>query len=153
MGSSMKTVYTIEQLKEREDFTDDVIKYLLVEMPKIAEMFDNKFDWKNCPLFKLAREYIFLVCRRNGEVRGHMLCYVFTSPLDVNVKILYQLSFYVKPDSGRTAYHLFHKFIDIGKERANHVITMLTTKTNLKPSTLEKLGFKELETLYRMEIK
>jgi hypothetical protein len=84
---------------------------------------------------------------------GHMICFFTKTPLDPQVTILRQLSFYAKPDSGRTAYHLFHKFIDIGKKQANHIITMLTSHTNIKPSTLENLGFKELETLYRMEIK
>jgi hypothetical protein len=115
-------------------------------------MFDEKLDWKIARSLSLINNAIFLICRRNGEIRGHMLCYVFTSPLDIKVKVLYQLSFHVKPDSGRTAYHLFQKFIDIGKDRANHIITMLTTHTNIKPSTLERMGFKELETLYRMEI-
>lgn len=152
MSLISKTTYTIEQLN-RESFKNPALqKYLYEEAPKISAMFDNKLDYRNCPVISLAENYIFLVCRRNGEIRGHMLCYVFTSPLDINVKVLYQLSFYVKPDSGRTAYHLFQKFIDIGKDRANHIITMLTSHTNIKPSTLENLGFKELETLYRLEV-
>lgn len=148
----MTTVYTIEQLNKDTVHLFGVKQYLYEVAPKLSEMFEGKLDYKNCPIEALAENYIFLVCRRNGEIRGHMLCYVFTSPLDIKVKILYQLSFYVKPESGRTAYHLFQKFIDIGKDRANHIITMLTSHTNIKPTTLERLGFKELETLYRMEI-
>jgi hypothetical protein len=148
------TTYTIEQIKESHyTLPQDFINYLYEEAPKISAMFDNKLDYRNCPVRKLVNDCIFLVCRRDGEIRGHMICNLFTSPLDSKVKILYQLSFYVKPDSGRTAYHLFQKFIDIGKDRANHIITMLTSHTNIKPSTLENMGFKELETLYRMEIK
>lgn len=152
----MKINYTIEQLtipKKDLPLAEDVIKYLVETGPALSKLFDNKFNWKNAPILKLIKNCIFLVCRRNGEIRGHMICYVFNSPLDPEVRILYQLSFYVKPDSGRTAYYLFQKFIDIGKERANHIITMLTSRTNIKPSTLKSLGFEELETLYRMEIK
>jgi hypothetical protein len=150
------TDYTIEQvtrdyLNDEKNATVFTI-YLAQVGPALTKMFDNKLDWKNVNLQALVENCIFLVCRRNGEIRGHLICYLAPSPLDIKVKILYQLSFYVKPDSGRTAYHLFQKFIDIGKDRANHIITMLTTHTNIKPSTLENLGFKELETLYRMEI-
>jgi hypothetical protein len=148
----MKTTYTIEQLDKTTIYDKDVLLYLCDIGPKLSELYNNKLDYKNTPYEALADKCIFLVCRRNGEIRGHMICHIFHSPLDPKVKILYQLSFYVKPDSGRTAYHLFHKFIDIGKDRANHIITMLTSQTNIKPSTLESLGFKELETLYRMEL-
>jgi hypothetical protein len=148
----MKTSYTIEQLVNPEDFTEHVKKFFREEAPKISEMFDNKLNYKNCPIYEIAKKYIFLVCRRDGEMRGYMICFLTNTPLDPEVKILRQLSFYVKPDSGRTAYHLFQKFIDIGKDRANHIITMLTSQTNIKPSTLENYGFKKLETLYRMEI-
>ena len=149
----MTTTYTIDKLDRKTLFDPDVKKYLFEVAPKISEMFNNKLDYKNCPVTALVDNYDFLVCRRNGEIRGHLICYVFTSPLDVKVKILYQIAFYAKPDSGRTAWHLFQKFIDIGKAQANHVITMLTSHSNIKPSTLKNLGFEELETLYRLEIK
>lgn len=151
----MKTSYTIEQIKdpgENLPYDFDFIEYLLEVGPTLTNLFEGKLDYKNCNVRDLVNNCIFLVCRRNGKIRGHMICYLTNSPLDPKVKILRQLSFYVKPDSGRTAYHLFHKFIDIGKDRANHIITMLTSHTNIKPSTLENLGFKELETLYRLEI-
>lgn len=149
----MTTTYTIEQLTREDLLDEEVIHYFCDVAPTIANIFGNKFNFRNAPVVDLVNNCIFLICRRNGEIRGHMLCYLSFSPLDPEVKILRQLSFYVKPDSGRTAYHLFQKFIDIGKDRANHIITMLTSQTNIKPSTLESLGFEELETLYRMEIK
>ena len=150
----METTYTVEQVREiNYCVPEDFIKYIYEVGPEISKLFDNKLDSRNTRFRDLVNNYIFLVCKRNGEIRGHLLCYIFISPLDPEVKVLYQLSFYAKPDSGRTAYHLFQKFVDIGKKEANHIITMLTSQTNIKPSTLENLGFKELETLYRMEIK
>jgi hypothetical protein len=101
----------------------------------------------------MVEDYCFLVCIRKGEITGHMICQVCTTPLDPTVKIMQQLSFYVKPDSGRSAYYLFQKFIDIGKTHANHIITMLARQTNIKPSTLESMGFEEVEKTYRMVIK
>jgi hypothetical protein len=153
MDLQTTTTYTIEQLDGVSVWNDDVRRYLYDVAPKLSEMFDGALNWENTPYALLADKLIFLICRRNGEIRGHMIANLYTSPLDIKVKILYQVSFHVKPDSGRAAYHLFQKFIDIGKDRANHIITMLTTHSNIKPATLERYGFKELETLYRMEIK
>lgn len=151
-------IYTIDRVKVEEfcgyKCTDiDVEKYFNEEAPRIAELFDNVFDWRNCNVAELAEKMILLVCRRNGELRGFMLCALYTNTFDPKVKILKQLAFNVKPDSGRTAYHLFRKFLDIGKAEANHIITMLTRHTNIKPSTLEAFGFEQLEVQYRLEIK
>jgi hypothetical protein len=146
-------VYTIEQLTLEDLKKQDVIVYLIMVVPKIGKLFEDKFDWRNADVEYLVKNRIFLICRRDGKISGHLICNLFNSPLDPKVTILQQTLFYVKPDSGRTAYHLFQKFIDIGKDRANHIITMLTTHTNIKPITLENMGFKELETMYRMEIK
>jgi len=146
------TTYTIERLTNAL-ITSEIANYLVTEAPKISAMFDNKLDWNKTPFAHLIENYQFYICRRNGEITGHLICYIFTSPLDTSKKILYQLAFYAKPDSGRTAWHLFQKFIDIGRKDANHIITMLTSQTNIKPSTLKNLGFEEVETLYRLEIK
>jgi len=144
--------YTIERLTLETLYNSDVLKYLNEEAPKISKLFDNKLNYKNCPVHELVINYIFLICRREGEITGHMILELSESPLDNDVKILYQISFYAKPHSGRTAFHLFQKFIDIGQKESNHIITMLTSKTNIKSSTLERMGFKELETLYRLEV-
>jgi hypothetical protein len=52
----------------------------------------------------------------------------------------------------KAAYLLFKDFIDFGKSNANHIITMICKITNIKPESLLKLGFTEMETLYRLEI-
>lgn len=154
MGIIMTTTkYELIRLQKLEDFTPMVIHYIISEGPKISELFDNKLNWENTPVIKLADKFHFYICKRNGEITGHFIAALTFSPLDPTVKVFRQWALYAKPDSGRTAYHLFQKFIDIGKKEANHIITMLTSRTNIKPSTLENMGFKELETLYRMEIK
>ena len=142
--------YIVDRISLLED---DVVKFLNEEVDNIASLFGNKFNPENCAIESMVHHGIFLVCRRKGEVTGLHISWLYKSPLDLEKKILQQQIFYVKPGSGHTAYHLFQKFIDIGKNEADHVITMLTGVTNIKPETLNKLGFKELETLYRMEIK
>lgn len=143
------TTYTIEKVNL---YSDELRNFLEVECPKISSIFGSKFNYENAAIKLMIEKGIFLVAKRNGEIRGIHISWLSKSPLDMNVKILQQQLFYVKPNSGRTTYHLFKKFIDIGKSEANHIITMLTRQTNIKPDTLVKLGFSELEVLYRLEV-
>lgn len=144
--------YTIERLRSVQDFTPEIHKFLAEEVPKISKMFNDVFNYENCIEYIFAEAGVFLLCKRNNEITGLMIAFLFKSPFDYKTILLQQQLFYVKPNSGRTAYYLFKKFIDIGKSEANHIITMLTSQTNIKPQTLEKMGFKELETLYRLEV-
>lgn len=148
----MKPIYTIERLSKLEDFTEDVDAWLEEVAPKISALFGHVFNYKNFRPHLFAQKGFFLICRRNGEIRGGMVGGVQRSLIDPEIKILQQVILYVKPDSGRAAYYLFKKFIDIGKTEANHIITMTTSQTNIKASSLERLGFKEMETLYRLEV-
>ena len=145
-------IYTIERLKCKEDFTEDVKKFWNEEAPKIGKLFDDKLDYRNCKPILLAERGVFFICRRDGEITGQHISSLSLCPLDLGKTLLHQMHFYAKPDSGRTAYHLFKEFLDFGKLNADHIITMLTSQTNIKSSTLERMGFEELETLYRLEV-
>jgi len=147
------TTYTVKRLNSILCLDDNIIKFLNEEIPNISKLFDDKFDFNNCVIEGLIRAGYFLVVKRNGETTGLHVSFLSKSPFDFNCRILTQQLFYVKPESGRSAYHLFKKFIDIGKSEADHIITMLTSQTNIKPETLNNMGFSELETLYRMEVK
>ena len=141
--------YRIERLREP---TEELLEFIKREAPELNKRFGSKFNFENVNLKLMTEKGLFLVCKRDGEIRGWLIAFMNASPFDTNVKILQQQSLFVIPDSGRTAYHLFKNFIDIGKEEADHIITMLTSQTNIKPSTLNSMGFKELETLYCLEI-
>ena len=143
------TTYTIEKVNCVDD---ELLKFLQEEVPKISEMFDSKFNYENCDLEHMVKNGVFLVCKKDNFLTGFHLSWLMSSPLDVTVKILTQQLFYVKPDSGRTAYHLFKKFIDFGQTHADHINTMIGRHTNIKASTLKRWGFEELEVMYRMEV-
>lgn len=147
----MLTAYTIERIKL--PIPKDVEVFLEEEIPKISKIFKDKFNFENRDDFIMFEKGVVLVCKRNEEITGIFLAFLYPSVFDSETKLLQQQLFYVKPDSGRTAFHLFKKFIDIGKNEADHIITTLTSQTNIKPKTLEKMGFEKLETLYRMEVK
>lgn len=142
-------IYTIERIKKP---SDELYNFLSEECFKLSELFGSVFNPENAQVELMISKGIFLVGRKRGEIRGVHISWLFESPLDKQVKILQQQLFYVKPDSGRMAFHLFKKFIDIGETEANHIITMLTTHTNIKSDNLKKLGFNELEVMYRMEV-
>lgn len=143
------TVYKVERVTKHSDELD---KFLKETCPEISKMFGSKFNHERAAVHHMINKGYFLIGRRNGEIRGIHISWLMFSPLDMTKKILHQQLFYVKPDSGRMAYHLFEKFIDIGKGEADHIITMLTSRTNIKPCTLESKGFKMLEVLYRLEV-
>lgn len=147
-----KTTYTIKRINNILELDTNILNFFKEEIPNISKMFGDKFDFDNCVIEGFLRSGIVLVCERDGEITGLHASFISKSPFDFKLNILTQQIFYVKPDSGRTAYHLFKKFIDIGKREADHIITMLTSQTNIKPQTLQNMGFKELETLYRMEV-
>ena len=141
--------YTIKRYR---NYTKELAIFLHEHIPKISKKFGDKFDHTNRDDFRLFEKGIFLVCERDGEIQGIHISFLLHSVFDHNTRILQQQLFYCKEGSGRAAYHLFKKFIDIGKQEANHIITMLTSQTNIKPETLRKMGFNELETLYRLEV-
>lgn len=150
------STYTIEQVTIENLYNIDLLRYFQSEMPALSKRFDDDFNYKNLKdshMERMVQDCMFYICRKNGEISGHLICELINSTFDPEVKILNQISLYAKPGSGRTAWHLFQKYIDIGKARANHIFTMLTSETNIKPSTLENMGFKYAETVYRMEIK
>jgi len=95
---------------------------------------------------------VFLVAMKDGKVVGIHSSYLSTCIFNPEIKILQQLLFYVVKGHSKATYLLFNKFIDIGKDEANHINTMLTGHTNIKPESLKRYGFNELETLYRMEV-
>ena len=143
--------YTISRETE---LTPELREFLVEETDRMNASFGHDaFDISFALVVKMIREGVFLVCRRHGEITGFHVSWIFRSPLDVNVRLIQQQAFYVAEDSGRTAYHLFKYFIDFGKREADHIITMVASKTNIKPATLKRWGFEELETLYKLEVK
>jgi len=141
-------VYTVERINS---YDRDLHYFIVANGDYLSELFGGVFNYENAAFPRMAEKAVFLVGRKNGEIRGIHVSWLVRSPLDVSVKILQQQIFYVKPESGRMAFTLFQKFIDIGKTEANHIITMLTKHSNIKPSTLQRWGFNELEVWYRLE--
>ncbi|MGL4559106.1 MAG: hypothetical protein ACRCV5_16520 [Afipia sp.] len=110
-----------------------------------------QLDSSNFDIVAYAATHRMMVCWYKGEPVGIMMAHLQYSILDPKVVIYYQDVLWARPGT-RAAYYLMQDFIDFGKKNANHLITMIAAKTNLNARSLERLGFKELETLYRMEV-
>lgn len=93
------------------------------------------------------------IAHRDDKILGSILGSLGRAALDPTLKVLYQDQLYVKKSSGRAVYLLMKEFIDYGRANANLVFTCRGKYTNLKGSSLERLGFQETETLYHLEVK
>ena len=81
---------------------------------------------------------------------GLMLSRLYYSTFDGTTRVLMQDLLYARPGS-RAAKALLDDFIDFGRHNADHILTAIGEHTCIKPSSLAGMGFKELETIYRME--
>lgn len=139
--------YTILEKTQEELTTHDLV-FMGRSFYELSERIGHKFNWQN---FHLPVGYRLTFCYRDDAPVGYMIARLSGSVFDSTLKVLRQDLLYAKPGT-RAARILLNDFIDFGKRNANHVITNIAETTNIKPRSLEKLGFKKLETLYRMEI-
>ena len=141
---------TIRQL-EFDDLTESRLNTLRSMGEQVAYQFGDKFNWKNFQLADYVCNHRFMICEKDGRIIGIMLSRLYASIFDPKVKILMQDLLFAEPGT-KAAKMLMDDFLTFGKSNADHLITMITPKTNIKRRNLEKLGFKELETLYRFEV-
>lgn len=146
------SLYTIERIHTIDQMDVEFTNFFVHEARAIAKMYGNKFKWTNFDMLGYAREGLVLVVRRRGVPVGAVFARLYGSIFDPEVKILMQDILYVKDGFPIATCLLMQGFIAFGREYANHCFTMLTEQTNIKPSSLKKLGFKEVETLYRLEV-
>jgi len=150
-STSITRGYTVERITSREQVDDELLEFFKMSAEQVAMDYGHKFNWKKFKLLSYARDHRLMICRRNGRPVGIMLSQLYGSVFDPDVKILCQDLLFTKPGT-RAARLLMRDFIDFGRLNANHVITMIAEKTNIKRQSLEKLGFVKLEELYRIEV-
>lgn len=134
-----------------ESFTEVEQLFLIEASCKLNKAYGNKYNWTDFKIHEFIKTQYLNICYRDQIPVGLMAASLFRSFFDPECIILKQNLLYSKPGS-RAAYWLMKDFIDFGKANANHVITMIGSESNIKPSSLEKLGFEKLEELYRLEV-
>jgi hypothetical protein len=139
--------YTIEEITTQTQL-NRVAAFICESSELISEKYNTTWTWER---FLFEYNHRLTVCFRDGEPVGFMLARLSESTFDHSTKLLIQELLYAKPGT-RAVKLLMDDFIDFGRRRANHIITMIAEHTNIKARSLEKLGFKKLETLYRIEV-
>ncbi len=145
-------VYTIEVVTEKMIMRNmEFWDFLKESAEHLDEIGGHRYNWREFPILAYIENHRVTVCRRDGKLVGVMLARLCNSNFDRDLKVLRQDILYCRPGT-RAAKLLLEDFIDFGKANAKHVITAIGKRTNIKGRSLEKLGFKELETLYRLEV-
>lgn len=144
-------MYQVRRIKSA-DLDPDLIKWILYASAQLNYKYGNRYDWSSFPFHDIMDNHYFAVCTLNGKYVGMTMGRLAANIFDPKCKMLRQITMFA--DRGaKTAYYLMNDFIDFGKKNANHVISTINVETNIKGSTLEKLGFKHTESIYRMEVK
>lgn len=142
--------FTIKRIKA-EQISGEFIEFVYESAPLISKMHGEKFNWQAFDFVQYARESLVLACYKGDKPVGALFASLLTGIFDPSVKIFRQDLLYSSMPHSRVAYLLMQSFIEVGKLHANHIWTMRGEKTNIKARSLEKLGFKEVETHYRLE--
>lgn len=146
--------YTIERITNISQMTGELSLWLREFGVKAAQdNFGSSTYMETFDYLDYAINNLLWICRRDGRPVGAMLASIQISVFDPDLTILVQDSLYVPESGNRAAFLLLREFIDFGKSNAKHIITMTASGTNIKARSLEKLGFKELERHYRLEVK
>lgn len=133
------------------DMTDEIVYFIENGAATCNLNYGRKFKWYDIDVREMAKECIFFVCFRDGKPVGFLLATMGPSIFDPNLKILSQQLLYSIPGT-RASLLLLKMFIDFGHVYADHILTTIGTETNIKSSSLERLGFKKLEEKYRIEV-
>lgn len=146
----MNSTTRVEKVDNLDNYA--LINFFYCEAPQIALLFGGNFDWRNFDLHKYARNHHVWICWRGHEPIGIMMAQLYGSVFDFESKVLWQDLLYVKKSSSRAAFLLMKEFIAFGRANAKLVFTARTKHTNVKESTLERLGFFKTEELYQLRI-
>jgi hypothetical protein len=146
--------YTIERLQFSHFLDNNLVGTLVSWAREVSDSYGGALGAEGFRPAKYLNESggVIVLARRNGVPVGVICARLLESVLDRNVTILYQDLLYVTPGIPKAVKLLIEWLIDMGRRNADHIITMIAAKTNLKPRSLERLGFEKLETLYRMRV-
>ncbi len=153
MKHSMRTskTYTIKQLHSVDEIDGKLASFIMEAEIDLQIMTGKKFKFSQFNFGLYFRHAFFWVCYRGSEPVGFSAARRYKSVFDDETRILMQDVLYAIPGGGRAAWLLMQTFVAFGRENADHVITAIHAKTNIKPKSLKKLGFREMETHFRLE--
>lgn len=133
------------------DIDKEARAYMIKIAPIVNELCGGKYDWGKFDPWNYAVNKGRITLSVNaGKIRGICLASLGVSNFDNTTKMLYQDLLYAESPFGTS--ELLYDFIDFGRQNADHIVSMVASHTNIKPSSLKRLGFKEAETVYMLEV-
>lgn len=143
-------MYTVKKCTLQNLVQSD-LDFIIAAAEHLNVTLNVKYNYRNFDLFKFVKDQHLWMCYRNDEPVGFLAATLFKNFFDSETICIKQNILFSLPNT-RGAHLLFHEFVDFGKRHANHILTAIGKSTNIKPSSLERHGFKKLEELYRLEI-
>jgi GNAT superfamily N-acetyltransferase len=135
------------------------IAWLVAESDEFAKFFDAKIPLYNPEHLRhvfavLADEHLLLVAEVNGERSGFIAGLYTPHFLNPNITTLAEVLFWITPKyrGSRSASLLLNEFVSWGKINADWIMMTLENKSQMKPQSLIKRGFKFKEHSYIMEV-
>lgn len=144
-------IYTVRKITGHYDIDNDMLYFFYKCAESHSENLGLKYDIDNFSLEDYARLNQVWFCFKDGKPVGFMLAVMGPASLDSNYIVLRQTFLYALPGT-RGASYLLKEFVDFGKRHANDVLITVGKYTNLKPRSLQRLGFGEWETIYKLEV-
>lgn len=141
--------YTVKRLT-LQDLDPVMLRFMADSADHLNMIYGNIYNWHNFPVKYAVEKQVVLACFSGTNPVGFLLGSLQTSIFDYDTTILKQQVLFAKHP--RASVALLRYFIDFGRLNANHVITQIGEHTNLKPESLEKLGFTKVDVVYRMEV-
>lgn len=142
--------YTVRKLEVKDLKNALILRFIADSGDRLNRVYGDKYEWSHrFPLKYTVENHLFLMCFKGDEPVGLMVGTIQPAIFDINRTVLRQETLFGKYP--KATIELLRYFIDFGKVNANLILTNIGEHTNLKPASLEKLGFTKLETLYSME--
>jgi hypothetical protein len=118
---------------------------------QLNSMYGNRYDLTRFDLKShLKCGGRLTLCVGKGRVYGVMLATLTENQWDFGKRLYIQDTIYSAHP--RATKLLIDDFINYGRQNADEIITMVGEHTNIKGASLEKLGFKPVELVYRLEV-
>ncbi len=137
------------EIKIVKQLTGEILDYIQHKYDTLENFKDHSVNLDSFGKI-LEHSDVFIVRSLDGSIKALMVTNLCTSFLDNKIRTLSLIA--MVSDSNRASVMLLRLFIDMGNKFADHVLMSKGVSTNLKHSTLVKLGFKPLETVYKMEV-
>ena len=141
--------YIVKQIKS-EELSISIQRFIYKSLIELKALNNYKYNVDNMPIKSIADKQLLLVCFRGEDPVGFMIGTKGNIPFDPTLTVISQLVLYSK--FPKASHLLIGNFIDFGKRNANYISMCVGKFTNLKESSLKKLGFSKGDVEFFMEI-